>query len=39
VLAPLAEIAPDWVVPGRGSVAALLARVGRTGVRPTDLRW
>jgi len=39
VLAPLAEIAPDWVVPGRGSVAALLARVGRAGVRPTDLRW
>lgn len=39
VLAPLAEIAPDWVVPGRGSVADLLARVGRAGVRPTDLRW
>lgn len=39
VLAPLAEIAPDWVVPGRGPVADLLARVGRAGVRPTDLRW
>lgn len=26
VLAPLAEIEPDLVVPGRGSVAALLAR-------------
>ncbi|HZP67422.1 MAG TPA: 2-amino-4-hydroxy-6-hydroxymethyldihydropteridine diphosphokinase [Rudaea sp.] len=27
VLVPLAEIAPDLVVPGRGPVAALLARV------------
>jgi 2-amino-4-hydroxy-6-hydroxymethyldihydropteridine diphosphokinase len=26
VLAPLAEIAPDAVVPGRGPVRALLAR-------------
>jgi len=38
VLVPLTEIAPDWVVPGSGGVAAstvalLAARVGAEGVR------
>ena len=38
VLTPLAEIAPDWIVPGSGataaaSVASLAARVGAEGVR------
>lgn len=28
VLAPLAEVAPDLVIPGRGAVASLLADVG-----------
>jgi 2-amino-4-hydroxy-6-hydroxymethyldihydropteridine diphosphokinase len=28
VLAPLAEVAPDLVIPGRGAVSALLADVG-----------
>ena len=32
VLAPLAEIAPDCVVPGRGAVGALLKNVDRSGV-------
>jgi 2-amino-4-hydroxy-6-hydroxymethyldihydropteridine diphosphokinase len=32
VLAPLAEVAPDLVVPGRGAVSALLATVGDQGV-------
>jgi 2-amino-4-hydroxy-6-hydroxymethyldihydropteridine diphosphokinase len=32
VLAPLAEVAPDLVIPGRGSVTALLATVGDQGV-------
>ncbi|MBU2009359.1 MAG: 2-amino-4-hydroxy-6-hydroxymethyldihydropteridine diphosphokinase [Chloroflexi bacterium] len=36
VLVPLAELAPELVVPGRGErVSQLLARVGREGVR----RW
>lgn len=34
VLVPLAEIAPDAQVPGRGRVDALLAAVDRSGVRP-----
>ena len=34
VLAPLAEIAPDAIVPGCGRVDALLAQVDRTGVEP-----
>ncbi|RDI96332.1 2-amino-4-hydroxy-6-hydroxymethyldihydropteridine diphosphokinase [Meiothermus sp. QL-1] len=39
VLVPLAEIAPDWVVPGlEQSVGALQARLGTAGVRPTGLR-
>ena len=33
VLVPLAEIAPDAVIPGRGSAAALLAGVAADGVR------
>jgi 2-amino-4-hydroxy-6-hydroxymethyldihydropteridine diphosphokinase len=32
VLAPLAEVAPDLVIPGRGPVQALLANVGDQGV-------
>jgi len=32
VLAPLAEVAPDLVIPGRGAVSALLAHVGDQGV-------
>jgi len=32
VLAPLAEVAPDLVIPGRGPVAALLTSVGNQGV-------
>lgn len=39
VLAPLADVAPAWIVPGLGqTVSALLAKVDTTGVRPTDLR-
>lgn len=39
VLAPLADIAPGWVVPGLGqSVSALLAGLGTRGVRLTGLR-
>ncbi|RIH84386.1 2-amino-4-hydroxy-6-hydroxymethyldihydropteridine pyrophosphokinase [Calidithermus roseus] len=39
VLAPLADIAPDWVVPGLGqTVEALLAKLDTAGIRPTDLR-
>ena len=35
VLVPLAELAPELVVPGRGEkVSQLLARVSRDGVRP-----
>lgn len=34
VLVPLAEVAPGWRVPGRGSVATLAARVGGEGVAP-----
>lgn len=36
VLAPLAEIAPDAIVPGRGRVADLLDRVDRSGVELID---
>jgi len=32
VLAPLAEVAPDLVIPGRGPVASLLAGLGDQGV-------
>jgi 2-amino-4-hydroxy-6-hydroxymethyldihydropteridine diphosphokinase len=32
VLAPLAEVAPDLVIPGRGAVSALLAHVGDQGI-------
>ncbi|WP_075793472.1 2-amino-4-hydroxy-6-hydroxymethyldihydropteridine diphosphokinase [Massilia putida] len=32
VLAPLAEVAPGLVIPGRGAVAALLAGVGDQGI-------
>jgi 2-amino-4-hydroxy-6-hydroxymethyldihydropteridine diphosphokinase len=32
VLAPLAEVAPGLVIPGRGPVAALLADAGDQGV-------
>jgi 2-amino-4-hydroxy-6-hydroxymethyldihydropteridine diphosphokinase len=38
VLVPLAEIAPDAVVPGRGHVDALLANVDRAGIQPLDAR-
>ncbi|GGK08443.1 2-amino-4-hydroxy-6-hydroxymethyldihydropteridine diphosphokinase [Luteimonas terricola] len=34
VLVPLADIAPDARVPGRGRVDALLAAVGARGIRP-----
>ena len=36
VLLPLAEIAPQLVVPGRGAVADLLAGVDAAGCRPLD---
>jgi 2-amino-4-hydroxy-6-hydroxymethyldihydropteridine diphosphokinase len=32
VLAPLAEVAPGLVIPGRGAVASLLAHVGDQGI-------
>ena len=32
VLAPLAEVAPDLAIPGRGAVRALLANVGDQGI-------
>ena len=32
VLAPLAEVAPGLVIPGRGAVTALLAHVGGQGI-------
>jgi len=32
VLAPLAEVAPDLVIPGRGPVTALLAHAGDQGI-------
>jgi 2-amino-4-hydroxy-6-hydroxymethyldihydropteridine diphosphokinase len=32
VLAPLAEVSPDLVIPGRGAVSALLANVGDQGI-------
>jgi 2-amino-4-hydroxy-6-hydroxymethyldihydropteridine diphosphokinase len=34
VLVPLAEVAPDVLVPGRGRVDALLAAVDAHGIRP-----
>ena len=37
VLAPLAEIAPDLVVPGQGQVAALLARIDASSCRPLEI--
>jgi 2-amino-4-hydroxy-6-hydroxymethyldihydropteridine diphosphokinase len=37
VLAPLADVAPGLVIPGRGPVATLLANVGDQGV--TVLAW
>jgi 2-amino-4-hydroxy-6-hydroxymethyldihydropteridine diphosphokinase len=36
VLAPLAEVARDLVIPGRGAVSALLATVGDQGVARLD---
>lgn len=36
VLMPLAEVAPDLLVPGRGAVAALLRKVETAGCRPVD---
>jgi len=36
VLMPLAELAPDARVPGRGPVAQLLAQVDRSGVEKLD---
>lgn len=36
VLLPLADIAPDWVVPGRGKVADLLGRVDASGCMALD---
>jgi 2-amino-4-hydroxy-6-hydroxymethyldihydropteridine diphosphokinase len=36
VLAPLAEVAPDLVIPGRGAVRALLADVGDQGIAVLD---
>jgi 2-amino-4-hydroxy-6-hydroxymethyldihydropteridine diphosphokinase len=36
VLAPLAEVAPDLVIPGRGAVRALLATVGDQGIARLD---
>ncbi len=38
VLAPLAEIAPEAVVPGRGRVDSLLAAIDQTGIEPLDGR-
>ena len=37
VLVPWADVAPDAVIPGRGSVADLLEAVGTDGVRATDV--
>ena len=36
VLAPLAEVAPGLVIPGRGAVTALLAGVGDQGIAILD---
>jgi len=36
VLAPLAELVPDLVIPGRGAVTALLAHVGDQGIAVLD---
>ena len=36
VLAPLAEVAPDLVIPGRVAVSALLATVGDQGIARLD---
>ena len=38
VLVPLAEIAPDAVVPGYGRVDALLANIDHSDIRPLDAR-
>ena len=38
VLVPLAEIAPDAIVPGRGRVDALLANIDREGIQPLEGR-
>jgi 2-amino-4-hydroxy-6-hydroxymethyldihydropteridine diphosphokinase len=35
-LLPLADIAPDMPVPGRGPVRALLSQLDATGCRPAD---
>jgi 2-amino-4-hydroxy-6-hydroxymethyldihydropteridine diphosphokinase len=37
VLVPLAEIAPDWVVPGRGRVRDLLGSLDATSVTKLDV--
>lgn len=37
VLRPLADLAPELVVPGRGPIRQLLARIDSGGVRPADL--
>ena len=36
VLAPLAEVVPDLVIPGRGAVRTLLANVGDQGIARLD---
>ncbi len=36
VLLPLAEIAPDWVIPGKGRVGDLAARVDAQGCVPIE---
>lgn len=38
VLVPWADVAPEAVIPGHGTVADLLAAVGADGVRATDVR-
>jgi 2-amino-4-hydroxy-6-hydroxymethyldihydropteridine diphosphokinase len=40
VLVPLAEIEPDLVIPGAGSVSELLDRLDTTGIEPVfDASW
>jgi len=36
VLVPLLELAPDWVVPGRGSAQSLLQKLSAPGVRKLE---
>lgn len=36
VLRPLADLAPDLAVPGRGTVSAMLAAVSCAGVKPAE---